>query len=218
MTTTRSGLKAASISSLDNSIKINCMFNPQDYTVKKSNRFRTDIDDQLRKPPKPEFKGYGRSELTLKQLVFDTYETGENLTDTTNKLWDLMRPTDPSSEDSTPPEVKFEWSTFFFQAFIQDMSISYTLFDKDGHPVRAEVTITFIESDDPTRHPHERQNPTSGGGEIQEIRQVTRGDRLDLIAANVYGDATKWRLIADHNGITNPRSLQPGQMIVIPPQ
>jgi nucleoid-associated protein YgaU len=43
-----------------------------------------------------------------------------------------------------------------------------------------------------------------------------RGDRLDLIAANVYGNATKWRLIAEYNNIDNPETLKPGQTIMIP--
>ncbi|MCA9926563.1 MAG: LysM peptidoglycan-binding domain-containing protein, partial [Anaerolineales bacterium] len=66
-----------------------------------------------------------------------------------------------------------------------------------------------------TRYPH--QNPTSGGGPIQEVRKVVQGDRLDLIAADVYGDATQWRHIAAYNRIRNPKSLRPGQLITIPP-
>ena len=110
MTTTRSGLRAASISSLDSSIRVNCMFNPENYSVKKTNRYNTGFDESLRVPPKPEFKGYGRSALTLKSLVFDTYESGDDLTDTTNVLWDLMRPAQPLSlihisEPTRPPST-----------------------------------------------------------------------------------------------------------------
>ena len=213
MTKTRGNLKPASISATDGSIMINCMFNPEFYTVKKQNSY--DEGDALVKPPKPKFKRYGRSTLTLSALYFDTYETGENLTEITNDLWALMRPVKEDDPESTPPEVKFEWATFSFTAVISDMTIKYTLFDKDGTPVRAEVSISFIQSEDPTRYPH--QNPTSGGGPIQEVRKVVQGDRLDLIAADVYGDATQWRHIAAYNRIRNPKSLRPGQLITIPP-
>jgi len=213
MTNTRGNLKPATISATDGSATINCMFNPEFYTVKKQNDY--DQGDELVKPPKPKFKRYGRSTLTLSALHFDTYETGENLTETTNKLWTLMRPVKEDDPESTPPEVKFEWSTFSFTAVIKDMTIKYTLFDIKGTPVRAEVTITFIQSEDPTRYPH--QNPTSGSGPIQEVRKVIQGDRLDLIAADVYGDATQWRHIATYNRIRNPKSLRPGQLITIPP-
>ncbi len=215
MSTTRSSLRAAKISTLDGRITVHCMFNPENYTVKKTNHY--DDGEELRTPQKPVFKRYGRSSLTLSKLIFDTYETGTDLTTTTNKLWDLMRPADPSNPESDPPEVKFEWSTFSFQAFVSELSINYKLFDKDGNPVRAEVSITFKESEDPTRHPHQRQNPTSGGGPMQQVRRVVQGDRLDLIAAEEYGDSTRWHIIAEHNHITNPLALRPGQLITIPP-
>jgi hypothetical protein len=189
------------------------MFNPEYYTVKKSNKY--DEGEELVKPPKPEFKRFGRSMLTLSTLIFDTYESGEDLVAVTNKLWDLMRPVDSNDPKSSPPEVRFEWSSFHFTAVITDLEMKYTLFDNKGTPVRAEVTITFMQSEDPTQYPH--QNPTSGAEEVLEIRQIIRGDRLDLIAAEVYGDATEWRRIAEYNAILNPRTLRPGQLITIPP-
>jgi nucleoid-associated protein YgaU len=215
MSTTRSNLRAAKISTVNGNITIHCMFNPENYTVKKTNHY--DDGDELRVPQKPVFQRYGRSNLTLSKLTFDTYETGADLTAITNKLWDLMRPADPSDPESDPPEVEFEWSTFSFKAFVSELTINYKLFDKDGNPVRAEVDITFKESSDPTNHPHQRQNPTSGGGPMQQIHKVIQGDRLDLIAAKEYGDATRWRVIAEYNQITNPRALRPGQIITIPP-
>lgn len=223
MATTRGHLEAATISSLDGSIVVSCMFNPEKYTVTKSNNYGPQHGDTkhpggLRTPPKPVFISYGRSQLKLERLLFDTYETGDDLIAITNKLWDFMRPSDPSDPESDPPEIKFEWSSFYFQAFIKQIDINYTLFDKDGNPVRAIVNIEFMESDDPTKHPHERQNPTSGGGPIEQIREITIGDRLDLIAADIYGDSSKWRLIAQRNGIVNPRALRPGQKLTIPPR
>ena len=214
MSTTRSGLTAAMIKS-DN-ITVHCMFNPEYYSVKKHNDYET--GQGLIKPPKPEFKRYGRSTLTLSKLIFDAYETGEDLIAITNKLWDFMRPTDTSDPDKAkPPEVTFEWSSFHFKAVITDLELKYTLFDKNGTPVRAEVTtITFMQSDDPTEYPH--QNPTSGSEEVLEMRRIVRGNRLDLIADQVYGDATQWRRIAEFNDILNPRDLRPGQLLTIPPK
>lgn len=213
MNTTQGNLKPATIKALEGGTEINCMFNPEHYTVKKQNSFKTDHDTVI--PVKPEFKNYGRSTLTLSTLYFDAYESGQNLTDVTNKLWDLMSPKNPEDPESAPPEVKFTWASFSFTAVIKDLSVKYTLFDIDGEPLRSEVAVTFIQSDNPNIKPH--QNPTSGGGPIQEVRRVVSGDRLDLIAADVYGDATKWRLIAEYNGIHNPKALRPGQSITIPP-
>jgi hypothetical protein len=213
MANTVGNLKPATITSVDNSITINCMFNPEHYSVVKTNEFKTEHGTVI--PHKPEFTNYGRSTLTLSQLYFDVFESGDDLTAITNKLWDLMSPTDAADPKSAPPEVKFKWGTFQFTAVIKSLTVKYTLFDKDGAPLRSEVSITFIQSDNPNTKPH--QNPTSGGGPIQEVRKIISGDRLDLIAAEAYGDATQWRLIAEYNHITNPKSLRPGQSITIPP-
>jgi len=62
-----------------------------------------------------------------------------------------------------------------------------------------------------------RQNPTSGGGVAPKTRTVHAGDRLDLIAWEEYGDATRWRLIAEANDITDPLHLPSGQVLAIPP-
>ena len=212
MANTRGGLVAATLTSTNN-ITIDCMFNPEKYTITKKNCYNP--GKSLVEPPKPEFQRYERTTLTLSTLYFDTYETGKDLTAITNKLWDLMLPEDENAAKPKPPEVTFKWGNFSFTAVITDMTMDFTLFDKDGKPVRAEVKISFMQSESPTKKPH--QNPTSGGGPIQEIRRVITGDRLDLIAADVYGDATKWRHIADYNRINNPRQLRPGQVITIPP-
>jgi nucleoid-associated protein YgaU len=88
------------------------------------------------------------------------------------------------------------------------------MFKLDGTPVRAKVDVTFTQYVD--LEDYKSQNPTSGGGPIQRVHTVRAGDRLDLIAAEAYGDATQWRKIAEYNRITNPTALRPGQQLGIP--
>ena len=42
---------------------------------------------------------------------------------------------------------------------------------------------------------------------------VQKGETLDRISARHYGDSTKWRLIADANGIIDPLALRPGGLL-----
>ena len=44
---------------------------------------------------------------------------------------------------------------------------------------------------------------------------VKRGDTLWDIACELYGDGTKWRGIAEKNGITDPRTLQIGRVLAL---
>lgn len=218
MANTRGNLTAAVIYDVDAGEQsgVACMFNPFEYTVSKSNTYSEQATTGSTTPTM-EFTKSGGQTLTL-NLTFDTYEKGEDVSRITNKLWKFMEPKTEQSGDKkpAPPEVAFKWGVFHFVAVITSMTQKFTLFKHDGTPVRAQVNVTFTQHKDHNNYPN--QNPTSGGGPVQQVWSVVDGDRLDLIAANVYGDATKWRLIAEHNGIVRPLALRPGQQLTIPQQ
>jgi hypothetical protein len=223
MANTRSGLVAAKIYEVDASgeakgggISVDFMFNPFEYTVSKSNTFEekpgngTDV-------PQVEFKKAGAQALKV-QLNFDTYDKGLDVSLVTNQLWKLMesktREESGQNEKIPPPFVAFHWGVFKFVAVITNMTQKFTLFKKDGTPVRCVCDTTLTQFIDTNDYP--AQNPTSGGNGIERVKRVLAGDRLDTIAADVYGDATKWRVIAEYNNIVNPMTLRPGTQLSIP--
>jgi nucleoid-associated protein YgaU len=224
MPITRGNLLAAEIYEIDDEtevrknggIAVACMFNPYEYTVTKSNSYRENSQNRADVPDQ-EFTGAGAQELRLK-LTFDTYETGQDVTLTTTRLWQLMefRTREEGGQDDKipPPRVAFEWGVFRFVAVITTMTQKFTMFRHDGTPVRATVEVTFKQDRDPNEEI--MQNPTSGGGDVERVWRVTAGDRLDTIAYEVYGDATKWRLIAEHNHLVDPLRLRGGQQLSIP--
>jgi nucleoid-associated protein YgaU len=222
MANTRSGLVAAQIYEVDESgnkkggVCVDCMFNPYEYTVSKSNSY-SEKSSNGSDVPQVEFKKAGAQTLKL-TLVFDTYDTGEDVSKTTVELWKLMesktREDSGKNEKIPPPEVAFEWGGFKFRSVITNMTQKFTLFTEEGQPVRANVDVTFAQHKDEKDYAH--QNPTSGGGPIERIWRIKAGERLDIIAAEVYGDAGKWRLIAERNGIFHPLRLRPGQTLSIP--
>ena len=224
MATSRDQLQFARIYQVDKSGKekkaggtsVNCMFNPYEYIVSKTNSY----DEKSKNSsdvPQVEFKKAGPQTLRL-SLIFDSYEKKEDISKTTCKLWKLMesktRQEGNKNKKIPPPEVAFEWGVFRFVAVITEMTQTFTLFTHTGIPVRAKVDVTFTQHKDLKDYSH--QNPTSGGGPLQRSWIVTAGDRLDTIAYDVYGDAMKWRIIADHNHLTNPLHLVPGQELMIP--
>jgi nucleoid-associated protein YgaU len=220
MANTRGNLVAARIFEVDEEgnesggLSVSCMFNPFEYTVSKSNTY-SEKSQTRSNTPQIEFKKAGAQTLKL-SLLFDTYEAGEDVSRTTNQLWKFMEPKKDENGDkkAPPPEVAFEWGVFRFVAVITNMTQKFTLFESDGTPVRASVDVTFTQHKDVNDYPN--QNPTSGGGPVQRVWSVVQGDRLDTIAARVYGDAEKWRMIAEYNDVDNPLALQPGQELTIP--
>jgi nucleoid-associated protein YgaU len=80
--------------------------------------------------------------------------------------------------------------------------------------VRATLNVTFREYR--TIEEQLGDDPTQSSDWTKRL-VVAEGDRLDLIAAIEYGDSADWRTIADANNLENPRLLQPGREIRLPP-
>ena len=211
-------LEKAYITNLETNEQIPCLFNPTEYTISKSNRWDSVkvMGDDV---PLPKFISGGAMQLTM-TLFFDTYETGKDVREYTDKLFKLMQ-VDPKlrskkSKKGRPPRCMFNWGRKWgFKAIITQMKQKFTLFLEDGTPVRATVTVTFQQVEKEGTYPP--QNPTTQGDLERSVRVVQPGDRLDLIAYQEYGDPTLWKHIATVNDIADPLSIQPGQRLVLLP-
>src|SRR5262249_31689103 len=93
---------------------------------------------------------------------------------------------------------------------LQQSTRTYTLFMPDGTPVRATVECTFLEIED------KGSRVELHSADVAKSYLVKPGDTLMGIAAACFGDGSLWRLIADENGIEDPRALVPGQSLSIP--
>ena len=222
MNKTRGNLVPAKIYEVDKngkpigSLSVDCMFNPFEYSVSKTNSFTENSKNQG-DVPQTEFSKAGSQTLKL-NLVFDTFETGADVSKITRELWKFMMTKEKTggrqNKKNSPPQVAFKWGYFEFVSYITNMTQKFTLFKPDGTPVRAKVDVTFTQFVD--REDYTNQNPTSGGGDIERVWSVVAGDRLDAIAFEVYGDTSSWRVIAERNKIRDPLALRSGQSLIIP--
>lgn len=64
----------------------------------------------------------------------------------------------------------------------------------------------------PETDPENYVKLTAGAGEYT----VEKGDCLWTIARKIYGDGSRWRDIADQNGLRNPERILPGQILELP--
>jgi nucleoid-associated protein YgaU len=214
----------ALIMNLDSGQRFECYFNPKEYTVAKQNHWAS---QQVPTTNMPQMVFGGGEPATMQMsLLFDTYAQsvgGGPPRDVrkafTEPLCHMMlvdeKLRDPRNNRARPPIVRFVWgATWSFNAVITSISQRFTLFSADGTPVRALLDLAFQQVEDEALLP--KQNPTSGG--IASVRQwtVRDGDTLALIAFREYGDATRWRPIADANRLTRVRRLAPGTALVIP--
>ena len=212
-------LVKASITNLDTDESVEVMFNPTDYNFSKTNNWQPSKKKGANVPPL-EFNGGNPTDLKV-TLMFDTYETGDDVRDAyTNAIWTMAmvnsQKIDPKTKKGQPPQVEFRWGTMWsFKAVIASISQKFTLFLPDGTPVRASLDITFRQTEDEGLYP--RQNPTSGGVPGHRTHTVKEGDTLDWLAAKEYGSAAQWRFIAEINHIDDPFRLKPGTVLSLPP-
>jgi nucleoid-associated protein YgaU len=198
---------------------VECMFNPKEYTFTKKNSWSAP-KNKGGNVPEYEFGGGEPASLTL-QLFFDTFETGEDVrTKHTDAVWKLMmvdeRLRDRTSQKARPPRVRFQWGqAWSFDAVIMSITQKFTLFGKDGRPLRATLDVTFQQVKDELFYPKQTSTAPNGAGGRRQAT-VKAGDNLASIAHEEYGDPAQWRPIADANRLTNVRDLKPGTPLELP--
>jgi nucleoid-associated protein YgaU len=218
-----SGLVKAVIMNVDAGDRVECLFNPKEYTFAKKNTWEK---KKVTGANVPQLTFSGGQPATLQMdLFFDTYaqstdgQAKDVRKEYTDKIWKLMmvddKLKDQKNKKGRPPTVRFQWgSAWSFNAVISSIQQKFTLFLSDGTPVRATLTVAFEQVKDEAQLAP--QNPTSGGIGGERFWTVVEGDTLTWIAYKEYGDATRWRAIADANHLESVRQLRPGTTLVIP--
>lgn len=197
--------------------RLNLQFNPSTLELSKSTEWRRTPSRMAGQSALPEFVGSGPRTLSL-EVFLDATATHDNSVElAVEKLMKGCVPTPASLSRKKPasPWVRFEWGTArttSFDGVLSSLSVSYTLFDVDGRPLRATCSLSIEEASvDPAG-----QNPTSGARAARSTHTVVAGDSLALLAWREYGDATAWRVIAEANDIDDPMALVPGTELVVP--
>ena len=201
---------------------VECAFNPTSYTVSKTNiwNFKPTTGTDL---PDGEFGG-GLPRRTTLSLLLDVslLAPDQSVKDTANKLLKMME-TDGGGGGggSAPPFVTFRWGSISLPKSVPvSLTIQYILFHPNGEPIRATVDIELAQAEKADTASgagtSQGQNPTTRAMSGLRIHRVRDGDSLPSIAYDAYGDPTRWRPIADANGIDNPLALRRGTELTIP--
>jgi len=184
-------------------------FNPTSYQIQKGNEFAEITVPGLETPPIQYVRG-GAETLSFDALL-DTSDTQKNVREEyVDRIANLMR---INSELHAPPIVQFIWDTEIFQGVVSSLTVNYVLFTPLGVPMRAEAALALT-----AYRPVEVQiaERPRNSPDVEKSYTVRRGDRLDQVADGVYRDPARWRDIARRNGVTDPRRLKPGQVLLLP--
>ena len=110
--------------------------------------------------------------------------------------------------------LKVLWGKFQFKCRLKTLDIDYTLFAPSGTPLRAKATVEFEEYISP-KELILMENDNSP--DLTHVRTVKAGDTLPLMCHTIYRDAKYYLYVADFNGLTDFRNLEPGTKITFPP-
>ncbi|MFC4260982.1 LysM peptidoglycan-binding domain-containing protein [Marinobacter lacisalsi] len=172
----------------------------------------------------------GDSETLSMELLFDSTESGMGASarSVTEKLDPFYRLIKVNGELHTPPIVRITWGEDFpgqthnpgsrpepaFDGVVTSLNREYTLFNAEGVPLRATVSLQLKEY---RTLEEQLQALNLQSSDHTRVHVVQEGENLTTIAADAYGDPGQWRAIARHNKLRNVRELPPGQMLELPP-
>lgn len=196
---------------VDGGEEIQCAFNPEKYTISKTNVW-TYRPTQGKDMPQAEFGGGMPMEYSL-SLLLDTSLGGteETVKEQANTLMQAMH-----GGGSAPKFITFSWGSVSLpKAAPRSITIQYALFHPNGEPMRAFVDLQLVQAEELTPA-GKAQNPTTRGVAGLSAHVVRDGDSLPSIAYNAYGDPTRWRVLAEANGIDDPLRLTRGAALVTP--
>ena len=209
-------------------------FNPTTLRVQISNRTAggTQAGAQARQRP-----GTGEMQVSF-DLIFDTAdegtsEAGVSVLDRTATVERFVRPRGPRPGQEAPPRVLFEWGSFLVQGTMESANIDLDLFDANGVPLRAKVSVSIKGQDPRWTYPPAPANAAAAPGSFparpgsgsalpagspgtqgnsqspERIAQAMPGESLAQLAARNGFDPKAWRALAE--GLSNPLQLTLGR-------
>jgi Contractile injection system tube protein/LysM domain len=189
-------------------IPIPVMFNPPEYQLQVTNQFAEVGIPGLGSSLLQFVRGSART-LTM-ELFFDTTHLGIDVRVYTGLVLNL---TSLNSETHAPPRLLFIWGSLIFPCVLESVTQTFDFFNTLGMPLRARLNVTL--------KGHDTLEDLLGSHQLLSADRTKqwifkRGDTLQKIAAQEYGDPNKWRPIAQANGIDNPLTIPVGRALKIP--
>ena len=201
------------------------MFNPTSFSQKYEIQYGK--NQGLNSTNKP--VNYARSkprELSIKLILDGTgvHEMGifklgsqKTVSDRVKEFIDLTFRMNGSIHE--PNFLLVEWGGkedggLIFSCRLGSVNVSYTGFNRDGSPLRAELDVTLI-SDQDIKKRIAQENKSSP--DLTHHRIVKSGDTLPLLTKEIYGTSQYYLRIAQVNNLDSFRNLTPGQELIFPP-
>ena len=119
-----------------------------------------------------------------------------------------------SGADHRPNYLLVQYGLFICSCVLTSSTVTYTMFDMFGLPIRAKISATFTERTSTTLS--NIVNMLSSPDLTHSV-QVKEGDLLPLLTNQIYKDQNYYLQVAKVNKLKNFRKLTGGTSLVFPP-
>lgn len=136
-----------------------------------------------------------------------------DLPDEIKKLQDLVY--DFHGDIHRPYFVVLRWGIGqTYKGVLNTFNTNYSLFDPDGIPLRATLSLSFTSYLDPKSVANEE---TKNSPDLTHRVSVVAGDSLPGLSQRVYDKPDYYIQLAEFNGLNKFRHIRPGSQLVFPP-
>lgn len=109
-----------------------------------------------------------------------------------------------------PPAIRFKWGSFQFDGTMESLDETLEFWSPDGRPLRANMNLALSKPSISAQFLRQAAAKAAGTTGARPFATAGAGASLQAMADLSGGD---WKAIATANGIENPRSLAPGQLV-----
>jgi len=154
--------------------------------------------------------------LSLKELVLDGTGAVPGTTMTVKQQVESLRDAVYTyvGMKHEAPIVQVVWGSLIFYGRVENLKFDYTLFKPNGEPLRAKISLTFVEYISPAEIVKEEGKKSP---DLTHLVQVRAGDTLPLLCDRIYRDSRYYMDVARINGLSSFRHLTPGMTLRFPP-
>ena len=150
-------------------------------------------------------------ELTLDGTGVNT--NGVKIPVTAQVLLFRLATTSINGDSHRPNYLLLQYGLFICNCVLTSSTVTYTMFDMFGLPIRAKISASFTER---TTSLGAILNMLSSPDLTHNV-QVKDGDLLPLLTNQIYKDQNYYLQVAKVNKLKNFRNLKAGSTLVFPP-
>ena len=198
-----------------NNKSFSVMVNPQDYSIKDAIKY-----SDYNEPRSKRFDRYEASVLRIPKIFLDTtgsipvekWPFNGSIDEMIKKLKSIVY--DYNGKNHEPSVVDILWGDLKVQGRLLSMETKFALFDKEGHPIRAEVNLSFalFKTFKDLQAEANKNSP-----DLTHVIEVKAGDTLPNLCNKVYNDPSYYMQVARVNKLSGFCRLVPGMRLVFPP-